>query len=269
MAEKRVSVRLAAVGGRQVRAELEGVGEAGSRGFGRLSREMEAAKRPARGVLATCRCGCRCCRGSRCRRWRGDDPLRPADGRCASEARAVARDYCRLDPDARAGGRAGGRVDVRHRAGHQGSDAPTQPGGRRDWSRRRRTGPAGAFGQRADRSAAGPARRRDQRRHRELRARCRTRPLSRASSSARKAPSPCRGSTPRRCARRPRTSSRSEWSSPNRTPTRSSGRTMRSLGSVSSGAGCRTSSRSLQPRPWKRSRMPWLRSPVAPARSVS
>jgi len=43
MAEKRVSVRLAAVGGRQVRAELEGVGGAGSRGFGRLSREMEAA----------------------------------------------------------------------------------------------------------------------------------------------------------------------------------------------------------------------------------
>ena len=43
MAEKRVSVRLAAVGGRQVRAELEGVGEAGARGFGRLNREMEAA----------------------------------------------------------------------------------------------------------------------------------------------------------------------------------------------------------------------------------
>jgi hypothetical protein len=43
MAEKRVSVRLAAVGGRQVRAELEGIGEAGSRGFGRLGREMEAA----------------------------------------------------------------------------------------------------------------------------------------------------------------------------------------------------------------------------------
>jgi hypothetical protein len=43
MAEKRVSVRLAAVGGRQVRAELEGVGEAGARGFGRLGREMEAA----------------------------------------------------------------------------------------------------------------------------------------------------------------------------------------------------------------------------------
>jgi hypothetical protein len=43
MAEKRVSVRLAAVGGRQVRAELEGVGDAGSRGFGRLSRAMDAA----------------------------------------------------------------------------------------------------------------------------------------------------------------------------------------------------------------------------------
>ena len=36
MAEKRVSVRLAVVGGREVRAELEGVGEAGNRGFGRL-----------------------------------------------------------------------------------------------------------------------------------------------------------------------------------------------------------------------------------------
>lgn len=43
MAEKRVAVRLAAVGGQQVRAELEGVGEAGKRGFGRLSQEMEAA----------------------------------------------------------------------------------------------------------------------------------------------------------------------------------------------------------------------------------
>ncbi|WP_149139765.1 phage tail tape measure C-terminal domain-containing protein [Gemmobacter caeruleus] len=43
MAERRVSVRLAAVGGRQVRAELEGIGEAGSRGFGRLSSEMELA----------------------------------------------------------------------------------------------------------------------------------------------------------------------------------------------------------------------------------
>ena len=43
MAEKRVSVRLVAEGGRQVRAELEGVGEAGAKGFGHLSREMELA----------------------------------------------------------------------------------------------------------------------------------------------------------------------------------------------------------------------------------
>jgi len=43
MAEKKVSVRLSAVGGRQVRAELEAVGEAGARGFGRLSSEMEMA----------------------------------------------------------------------------------------------------------------------------------------------------------------------------------------------------------------------------------
>ena len=43
MAEKKVSVRLVAEGGHRVRAELEGVGEAGARGFGRLSREMELA----------------------------------------------------------------------------------------------------------------------------------------------------------------------------------------------------------------------------------
>src|SRR5690606_28420417 len=43
MTEKRVSVRLSAVGGREVRAELEGIGEAGTRGFGTLSSEMELA----------------------------------------------------------------------------------------------------------------------------------------------------------------------------------------------------------------------------------
>jgi len=43
MAEKRVSVRLVAEGGRQVRAELEGIGEAGAKGLGRLSSEMELA----------------------------------------------------------------------------------------------------------------------------------------------------------------------------------------------------------------------------------
>ena len=40
---KRVSVRLAAVGGKQVRAELEGVGDAGVKGFGRMSKEAELA----------------------------------------------------------------------------------------------------------------------------------------------------------------------------------------------------------------------------------
>lgn len=43
MTTKQVSVRLSATGGRQVRAELEGVGEAGSRGIGRLSRELDQA----------------------------------------------------------------------------------------------------------------------------------------------------------------------------------------------------------------------------------
>jgi tail tape-measure protein len=43
MAEKRVSVRLAAVGGKQVKAEFEGIGDAGKRGFGKASREMEIA----------------------------------------------------------------------------------------------------------------------------------------------------------------------------------------------------------------------------------
>lgn len=43
MTEKRVSVRLAAIGGKQVRAELEGVGDAGAKGFGRMSKEAELA----------------------------------------------------------------------------------------------------------------------------------------------------------------------------------------------------------------------------------
>jgi len=43
MTEKRVSVRLSAVDGQKVRAEIDGIGEAGARGFGRLSYEMEMA----------------------------------------------------------------------------------------------------------------------------------------------------------------------------------------------------------------------------------
>lgn len=41
MAEKRVSVRLFAQGGRQVRAELEGIGEGGAQSFKRLSSEVD------------------------------------------------------------------------------------------------------------------------------------------------------------------------------------------------------------------------------------
>lgn len=43
MAEKRVSVRLAAVGGEKVKAEFEGIGKAGQRGFRKVSREAEIA----------------------------------------------------------------------------------------------------------------------------------------------------------------------------------------------------------------------------------
>ncbi len=43
MVEKRVSVRLAAIGGKQVKAELTGIGDAGKKGFGKASREMEIA----------------------------------------------------------------------------------------------------------------------------------------------------------------------------------------------------------------------------------
>jgi len=43
MAEKRVSVRLAAVGGDRVKAEFEGIGRAGQRGFRKVSREAEIA----------------------------------------------------------------------------------------------------------------------------------------------------------------------------------------------------------------------------------
>jgi hypothetical protein len=43
MSERRVSVRLSVLGGREARAELQGVGEAGEQGMRRLSREMDAA----------------------------------------------------------------------------------------------------------------------------------------------------------------------------------------------------------------------------------
>ena len=43
MAEKKVSVRLVAENGRQVRAELEGVGNAGAASFQKLSKEVDTA----------------------------------------------------------------------------------------------------------------------------------------------------------------------------------------------------------------------------------
>ncbi|PRX29002.1 phage tail tape measure protein, lambda family [Meinhardsimonia xiamenensis] len=50
MAEKRVSVRLVAVGGRQLKAELEDAGRAGERGFRRLSAEVQAANARLAGI---------------------------------------------------------------------------------------------------------------------------------------------------------------------------------------------------------------------------
>lgn len=43
MAEKKVSVRLVAVGGQQVKAELQGIGDAGSKSMGQLSRAVDSA----------------------------------------------------------------------------------------------------------------------------------------------------------------------------------------------------------------------------------
>ncbi|MCW5716280.1 MAG: tape measure protein [Bauldia sp.] len=51
MAEKRVSVRLAAVGGRQVQAEITGIGEAGTRSFQKLSREVDTANAALRRIV--------------------------------------------------------------------------------------------------------------------------------------------------------------------------------------------------------------------------
>ncbi|MDT8329186.1 MAG: hypothetical protein RQ750_17760, partial [Roseovarius sp.] len=44
MAEKRVSVRLAASGGQQVKSEFSGVGDAGQKGMRQISREAEIAQ---------------------------------------------------------------------------------------------------------------------------------------------------------------------------------------------------------------------------------
>lgn len=51
MAEKRVSVRLAAVGGRQVQAEITGIGEAGTQSFRKLGREVDTANAALRRIV--------------------------------------------------------------------------------------------------------------------------------------------------------------------------------------------------------------------------
>ena len=231
MAEKRVSVRLAVVGGREVRAELEGVGEAGNRGFGRLGREMEAAnaRLAAFSAPGEDRDRGRDRRGGRERHRHG--PLRARNGRRAGEARAVARHHRRLDPGAGAGGRACRRRDVRHRAGDQGPDPPAEPGGLRRRARGGGARPARALGRpscwrcRSTSGSAASTRRSPTSCPRP------SAPRSPASSSARRARSPWRGSTPRRCARRPRTCATSASWSPRPTPTASSGPTPRSPGS--------------------------------------
>ena len=144
MAEKRVSVRLVATGGRQVRAELEGVGEAGARGFGRLSREMDLANARVaafarRATLAAAAATAALAAAGAAMIRSG---LQTVDAQ-AKLAQSLGHDR-RLDPDAGARGRVGGRVDVRDRTGDQGSDATAEPGGHRDWARCRCVGPARA-----------------------------------------------------------------------------------------------------------------------------
>ena len=231
MAEKRVSVRLAVVGGREVRAELEGVGEAGNRGFGRLGREMEAAN--AR-LAAFSRAGegrDRGCRRRGGRRRHRHGPLRARHGRRAGEARAVARHHGRLDPGAGARGRARRRRDVGHRAGDQGPDPPAEPGGLRRRARGRGARPARALGLRAARAAARRAGRPHQPGDRRLRARGRARRGRRPALRRGRLDRHVAASTPRRCARRPRTCATSASWSPRRTPTGSSAPTTRSRGS--------------------------------------
>ena len=220
MAEKRVSVRLAVVGGRQVRAELEGVGEAGSRGFGRLGREMEAAN--ARLAAFSRRVDDRD-RGRdrrRGRRRRGDDPLRArtrSTRRRSSRSRSAPPSPRSRCWSARASWPASSMSGIEQAT--KDLTAPAEPGGLRRRSRGRGARPARALGLRAAGAAARRAGRPRSTRRSPTSCPRPSAPRSPASSSARKARSPCRASTPRRCARRPRTCATSASWSPRRTPT--------------------------------------------------
>ena len=55
MVEKRVSVRLVAVGGKEVKAELEGIGDAGAKGAGRFSAAMDQANARLAGFASKAR----------------------------------------------------------------------------------------------------------------------------------------------------------------------------------------------------------------------
>ena len=231
MAEKRVSVRLAAVGGRQVRAELEGIGEAGKRGFGRLSSEMEAANARlaafsrrvtiamAAAVTAAAAAGVAMIRSG----------LATIDAQ-AKLAQSLGTTVASIQVLERAGELAGVAMsgieqatkDLTRRLSQAASGAGPAA---------EALGPTRALGLRAAGAASGRAGRPHQPGDRRLRARSQSAPRSPASSSARKAASPCRASTPRRCARRRRTCATSAWWSPRRTPTKSSGPTTRSPGS--------------------------------------
>ena len=160
-----------------------------------------------------------------------DGPLRPRNGRRAGEARAVARHHGRLDPGAGARGRARRRRDVRHRAGDQGPDPPAEPGGLRRRTRGRGARPARALGVRAARAAARRAGRPHQPGDRRLRARGRARRGRRPALRRGGLDRHGAASTPRRCARRPRTCATSASWSPRPTPTASSAPTTRSPGS--------------------------------------
>ena len=222
MAEKRVSVRLAVVGGREVRAELEGVGEAGNRGFGRLGREMEAANArlaafsarvkiaTAAAVAAAAASGIAMVRSG----------LATVDAQ-AKLAQSLGTTVASIQVLERAGELAGVAMS-RHRAGDQGPDPPAEPGGRRRRSRGGGARPARALGRPSCsrcRSTSGSA---ASTRRSPTSCPWPSAPPSPASSSARRARSPWRASTPRRCARRPRTCATSASWSPRPTPTASS-----------------------------------------------
>ena len=203
MTEKRVSVRLAVVGGREVRSELEGVGEAGTRGFGRLGREMEAADTrlaafagrvkiaTAAAIAAAAASGVAMIRSG----------LATVDAQ-AKLAQSLGTTVASIQVLERAGGLAGVAMsgieqatkDLTRRL----SQAAAGAGPAADALGRLELSASGSWRCRSTSGSAGSTRRSPTSSPRP------NAPRSPANSSARRARSPWRGSTPRRCARRPR-----------------------------------------------------------------